>query len=226
MVVVPAGSFMMGSLEGKGDSDERQQRKVTIINTFAVSKFAVTAEQWQTCVTYGGCKAGGNKGKQPVSSVSWYGAQHYAAWLSKMTGHNYRLLTEAEWEYAARGGSTTAYFWGDEIGEGNANCKGCGSKWDGKQAAAVGSFKPNAFGLYDMHGNVWELVADNWHKNYRGNPPTDGSAWKGGDTSLRVLHGGSWGGSAQLARSASRSRVAPGGRYEGAGFRLARTLTP
>jgi formylglycine-generating enzyme required for sulfatase activity len=120
-----------------------------------------------------------------------------------MTGKPYRLLTEAEWEYAARAGTTTAYFWGDEIGKGNANCNGCGSEWDARKTSPVGSFKPNKFGLYDMAGNVWQWVQDCYHDDYKG-APTDGSAWTSGDCSRRVVRGGSSGNSPQDLRAAIR----------------------
>jgi formylglycine-generating enzyme required for sulfatase activity len=116
----------------------------------------------------------------PVINISWDDAQQYAAWLCMMTDRPYRLLTEAEWEYAARAGSTTAYFWGDEIGKGNANCNGCGSQWDNRQTSPVESFKPNAFGLYDMAGNVWQWVEDCRHEDYNNGAPIDGSAWTSG----------------------------------------------
>ena len=126
---------------------------------FAVSKFEVTFDDWDACVAYGDCNpvvrdSGWGRGRQPVINVTWDDAQRYVAWLSRMTGRTYRLLSEAEWEYAARAGTQTAYSWGDEIGKGNANCHGCGSQWDRRQTAPVGSFAANAFGLYDMLGNV------------------------------------------------------------------------
>jgi formylglycine-generating enzyme required for sulfatase activity len=142
--------------------NEGPQHKVTIAKPFAVSKFAVTFDEWDACVVLGGCPqasdSGFGRGKRPVINVNWDDAQQYVAWLSRMTGRPYRLLTEAAWEYAARAGSTTAYFWGDEIGVGNANCKGCGNQTDNRETSPVGSFKPNAFGLYDTHGNVWQWV--------------------------------------------------------------------
>jgi formylglycine-generating enzyme required for sulfatase activity len=152
-------------------------------------------------------------------------AQQYVAWLSRMTGKPYRLLTEAEWEYAARAGTTTAYYWGDEIGKGNANCFGCGGQWDGKQTAPVGSFAANAFGLHDMAGNVYQWVQDCYHNDYNG-APTDGSAWTTDDCAIRVVRGGSWGLTPQVLRSASRLRVTPGIRLLNLGFRVGRTLTP
>ena len=186
MVVIPAGSFTMGSPATEMGRFEREgpQHKVTIAKPFAVSKFEVTFEQWDACAAVGGCRqtsdSGYGRGTKPVNNVNWEAAQQYVAWLSKMTERHYRLLTEAEWEYVARADTDTAFFWGDEIGKGNANCDGCGSQWDGRQPAPVGSFTANKFGLYDMHGNVWEWVEDCWHDDYRGDPPRDGSAWTTG----------------------------------------------
>jgi formylglycine-generating enzyme required for sulfatase activity len=159
-------------------------------------------------------------------NVSWDDAKQYVAWIAKLTGKPYRLLTEAEWEYAARAGTTTTYSWGNDIVQGKANCRSCGSQWDNQKTAPVGSFKQNAFGLRDMHGNVNEWVEDPWHNNYNG-APTDGSAWlEGGDESLRVLRGGSWDYDPQFLRSASRDRNTSDGRLSDLGFRLARTLNP
>jgi formylglycine-generating enzyme required for sulfatase activity len=138
-----------------------------------------------------------------------------------MTGKDYRLLTEAEWEYAARAGTTTAYYWGGEIGKGNA--KGCGSEWDSRQTSPVGSFKPNAFGLYDMAGNMWQWVQDCYHGDYK-EAPTDGSAWTSGDCSNRVVRGGSWSSDPQVLRTANRRGAAAGGRDDDLGFRVGRTL--
>jgi formylglycine-generating enzyme required for sulfatase activity len=146
MVVVPDGKFMMsspGSEEGRHEN-EYSQHEVTISKPFAVGRTEVTFAEWDACVAAGACaKASDNgwgRGHQPVINVRWDEAKDYIAWLSRITGKEYRLLTEAEWEYAARAGTTTAYSWGDEIGKGNANCIGCGSQWDDKQPAPVGSF--------------------------------------------------------------------------------------
>jgi formylglycine-generating enzyme required for sulfatase activity len=229
MIVVPAGNFIMGSPateKGREDS-EGPQHKVAIATPFAVSKFEVTFADWDACVSVGGCPqvsdSGFGRGSRPVINVTWDDAQHYAAWLSKMTGQRYRLLSEAEWEYAARAGSTTAYWWGDEIGIGNANCIGCGSKWDKQQTSPVGSFKPNAFGLYDMVGNVWQWSQDCYHDNYI-DAPKDGSVWTGGACNYRVVHGGSWIDKLVYLRSAGRSWFAPDNRVNNLGFRVARTL--
>jgi formylglycine-generating enzyme required for sulfatase activity len=162
----------------------------------------------------------------PVTNVSWSDAKQCVGWLSRVLGKEYRLVTEAEWEYAARSGATARYSWGDDPGKGNANCDGCGSQWDRQQTAPVGSFKPNAFGLYDMHGNVWEWVEDSWHGNYD-SAPTDGSAWLlGADPSYRVVRCGSWRNDTQLVRSAVRDRRNINVRFDTLGFLVARTLNP
>jgi formylglycine-generating enzyme required for sulfatase activity len=191
-----------------------------------VSKFEVTFDDWDACVAYGDCPHatdfGWGRGRQPAINVSWDDAQSYVVWLSKMTGKPYRLLSEAEWEYAARAGTQTAYSWGDEIGENNANCKGCGSQWDNRQTAPVGSFATNAFALYDMAGNVYEWVEDCLHNNYEG-APDDGSAWVGdGDCSNRILRGSSWLDSPVYLRSADRYRGATDLRNDSLGFRIGR----
>jgi formylglycine-generating enzyme required for sulfatase activity len=182
----------------------------------------------------GGCKhepadRGWRRGRRPVTNVSWDDATNeYLPWLSRKTGKTYRLLTEAEWEYAARGVRTasavhTIYSWGDDIGRNQANCKGCGSQWDDQQTAPVGSFSANAVGLHDMHGNVWEWVQDCYKDTYADAPP-DGRATSEVASCLRVIRGGSWYDKPQDIRSAGRSAVRPVNRYGGSGFRVARTL--
>ncbi len=234
MVVVPAGAFLMGSrpTENGRSQDEGPQPWVTIEKPFAVSKFEVTFEEWDICVTYGDCAegvddGGWGRGQQPAINVTWEDAQQYAAWLTKMTGKPYRLLTESEYEYATRAGTRTAYPWGDEIGRGNANCKDCGSEWDGRQPSPVGKFAPNAFGLYDMVGNVWAWVADCYHRNYL-NRPMQGSAWTAGcpDARVRVFRGGSWSTVPAALRSASRGKNTSDSRFGSLGFRVGRTLAP
>ena len=232
MIVVPAGSFMMGSppTEPGRYTSEDPQHTVTLSKPFAVSKYELTFADWDACVTGGGCNGykpndqGWGRGQQPVINVSWDDAQQYLAWFSLVTGKTYRLLSEAEYEYAARAGTTTAYPWGDDIGKNNANCSGCGSQWDAKKTAPVGSFKPNAFGVYDLVGNVFEWTEDCIHNNYKGAPP-DGSPWiTGGDCSNRVLRGGSWDNIPLILRSANRNGYPAGDRSSGIGFRVGRTL--
>ncbi len=197
MVVIPAGSFRMGCVSGVGcyGDDEKPVHQVTIPAAFAVGKYEVTFAEWDACVSAGGCghrpEDRWGRGRHPVMRVSWDDAQTYVRWLSSQTGASYRLLSESEWEYAARAGSSTAYNWGNQIGSGRANCDGCGSQWDDSQTAPVGAFSPNAFGLHDMHGNVYEWVRDCWNESYSG-APSDGSAWQTGNCSRRVLRGGSW----------------------------------
>jgi formylglycine-generating enzyme required for sulfatase activity len=232
MVVVPAGKFTMGSptSETGHDESENPQHEVTIAKPFAVGKTEVTVAEWDACVAAGACQKasdnGWGKGDQPAINVSWDDAKQYVAWLSRITGKEYRLLSEAEWQYAARAGTTTTYSWGDVIGKNNANCDGCGSQWDNKQTVPVGSFKPNAWGLYDMHGNVFEWVEDPWHDSYKG-APTGGSPWvEDGDANLRVVRGGSWNSVPQLLRAAGRVGSSADNRDDYLGFRLARTLNP
>jgi formylglycine-generating enzyme required for sulfatase activity len=232
MVVIPAGTFMMGSRpeeEGRDDS-AGPQHEVTFANSFAVSEYEVTFDDWDACVDFGDCPpandSGFGRGQQPVINVSWDDANRYVAWLSTMNSRSYRLLSEAEWEYAARAGSQMAYSWGDEIGNGKANCLNCDSKQHDKRPAQVGSFAPNQFGLHDMHGNVWEWVEDCYHDNYNG-APTDGTAWAAGSVcTLRVLRGGSFYDKSPEIRSAHRLWIAPGNRMVHVGFRVARTLNP
>lgn len=230
MIVIPAGEFTMGSpATEKGRYDkEGPQHKVTIDRAFAVSKFHVTFADWDACVSVGGCAAADDGGygrdTKPVINISWDDAQQYVAWLSKMTRKTYRLLTEAQWEYAARAGTTSAYWWGDEIGKGNANCKECGSKWDGRESSPVGSFRPNPFGLYDMAGNVYTWVEDIKHDDYNGAPP-DGSAWTSGDYSRRSVRGGHWKSNPRQLRSANRGWNSNTVRDYHLGLRVARSLT-
>ncbi len=232
MVVVPAGRFTMGSPanENNRDKDEGPQHRVTIRNPFAVGKFEITFDQWDACVAHGGCTHEPadefwGRGSRPVINVSWDDAKQYVGWISKLTGKPYRLLTEAEWEYAARAGSTTVYSWGDDVGKGNANCDGCGSQWDNKQSAPVGSFKPNAFGLHDMHGNVWEWTEDCYKDSYAG-APTDGSSVSVQNCNARVLRGGSWDSLPRDLRAAGRLGHLADDRGNLGGFRVGRALFP
>jgi formylglycine-generating enzyme required for sulfatase activity len=226
MVVVQAGSFMMGSHEAA--YDEEPVHEVTIPKPFAVGKFEVTFAEWDACVADGGCahKPADEKwgrARRPVINVSWDDAKQYTTWLSKRTGTVYRLLSEAEWEYAARAGTTTRYSWGEGIGAGKANCEDCGSQWDGKQTAPVGSFSANAFGLHDMHGNVWEWVQDCWRMTYQG-APSDGSAGTAGDCNRRAIRGAAWSYPSFTLRSAQRNGDDRDVRSRIIGFRVGKTL--
>lgn len=226
MVRIPAGKFLMGSNDG--DSSEQPIHEVTIGYEFEIGKYPVTFDEYDAFA-----KAtqrtlpdddGWGRGKRPVINVSWNDAQGYVQWLSKQTGKNYRLPFEAEWEYAARAGTQTRYWWGDDIGKNNAVCDGCGSQWDGKRTAPVGSFKANAFGLHDTIGNVREWTQDCWHHNYN-NAPRNGPAWlekDNGDCSRRVVRGGPWYLNPQLLRSTLRVGYLTGAACNFLGFRMAR----
>ena len=233
LVVVPEGTYTMGSPESESDraDDESPVHRVTIGYRFAVGVYEVTFGEWDACVSDGGCggyrpgDGGWGRGRSPVLNVSWDDAKAYVRWLSGKTGEEYRLLSEAEWEYVARAGTTTRYWWGDDVGRSRANCGDCGSRWDYGQTAPVGSFPANPFGLHDVHGNVYEWVEDCYNDSYYG-APSDGSAWESGDCSWRVVRGGSWFLTPRYLRSAYRLRHTTGDRYLFAGFRVARTLTP
>jgi formylglycine-generating enzyme required for sulfatase activity/serine/threonine protein kinase len=238
MVVVPAGSFMMGSSPGEIAAlktelpdfkdwfdKEAPQRGVAIREPFAVAKYEVKFAEWDACVADGGCThkpddQGWGRGRRPVINVSWRDAKGYVAWLSRKTGKTYRLLSEAEWEYAACAGTTTRYFWGNKFSNARANN-------DTGRTVEVGLYGANAWGLHDMHGNVWEWVEDCWHDSYNG-APSDGSAWSTScsDQSRRILRGGSWYNHPGLLRSAYRGSYSTDNRDYGVGFRLARTLSP
>jgi formylglycine-generating enzyme required for sulfatase activity len=239
MIVVPAGSFMMGGPASDNNPNEQPQHMVTIKTPFAVSKWEVDFDEWDTCVDYGDCPQGVSdadfgRGQKPVINVTWDDAQRYVAWLSKMTGKTYRLLSEAEYEYATRAGTQTVYPWGNDIklnGTPMANCPGCGSKWDNTGTAPVGSFAPNQFGLSDMMGNVWSWTEDCVH-DYHGfehgydGAPIDGSAWiTGGNCKIRIFRGAAWGSSPKDLRSAFRGWTASDFRGRGLGFRVGRTLS-
>ena len=236
MVVIPAGRFRMGCLSNDDDcyDDEKPVREVIIARPFALSVYEVTFEDYDRFTFPNKVDdEGWGRGDRPVNNLSWDDAKEYVAWLSVQTGAEYRLPSEMEWEYAARAGSTTKYSWGNEIGTNRANCGdkrtgGCGSQWDGKQTAPVGSFAANGYGLYDMHGNVFEWVEDCWNDSYAG-APTDGSPWLQVECALRVLRSGAWDQYPEDLRAAFRGAVPTDYReshYDGhSGVRVARTLT-
>ena len=231
MVVVPAGSYTMGSpLDEPGRwNDEGPRHRVMIGRPFAVGRYEVTFAEWDACRRAGGCThtprdEGWGRGTRPAIDVSWKDAQEYVGWLSERTGKPYRLLSESEWEYAARADTDSPYYWGAEAGQGRANCGRCGGRWDGAKTAPAGSFAPNGFGLFDMSGNVWEWVEDCGHPDYTG-APSDGSAWlKPGDCRLRMLRGGSWDDAMARVRSAIRYWEFADTRRDVIGFRVARRL--
>ncbi|MCC5866192.1 MAG: SUMF1/EgtB/PvdO family nonheme iron enzyme [Wenzhouxiangella sp.] len=237
MVRIPAGTFTQGSPASEPEShdNERPQRQVNV-PAFAMGQTAVTFEQWDACVADGGCThdpgdAGWGRGNRPVINVSWIDAQQFVTWLSNKTGHRYRLPSESEWEYATRAGTAGRFYTGDCITTNQANFQGelpaqdCPTGINRAQTVPVGSFAPNAFGLNDTHGNVWEWTQDCWNENYDG-APTDGSAWMTGDCSHAILRGGSWFNGGPLVRSAFRGRNPQGSRSNIRGFRVARSLLP
>jgi formylglycine-generating enzyme required for sulfatase activity len=235
MVVAPAGEFMMGSPSGEKYRGTEAQHLVTIPKAFAVSKFEITFAEWDACVAGGGCNgykpaAAWGRGRQPVNDISWTDAKAYAAWLSKTTGKSYRLLSEAEWEYAARAGAATPFAFGPTISSAQANFDATektnlspkGLK-RGK-TTPVGSFAPNAFGLYDMHGNVWEWVEDCWTDEYGPASPKDGRPVAKGDCGGHVLRGGSWEDYAGDIRAAARVASETADHSWSDGIRVARDL--
>jgi formylglycine-generating enzyme required for sulfatase activity len=225
MIAVPAGSFAMGN--STDDPSEKPVHRVTIGAPFAIGKYEVTVEQWNACVAANACQkltpeSNTNKAA-PARDLSWDDAQQYLKWLSKTTGKPYRLPTEAEWEYADRGGTTTAYWWGDSMRKGNADCKDCGDPWHKEGPEPVGSFAPNPLGLYDMNGSVWEWTADCWHNNYLG-APADAHAWDSPGCDMRVIRGGSWREGGNYMLTATRFKYSAGVRQSQDGFRVVKDL--
>ena len=231
LVIIPAGEFQMGSPAGEGNRDERPQHGVTIANRFAVGVCPVTRGEFAAFVEATDYKMEDGRraswhdpgfrqdDDHPVVYVSWHDAQAYVTWLRERSGGNaYRLLSEAEWEYCCRARTESAYSTGKSITRAQANFG------NAKGTTSVFKFPPNAWRLRDMHGNVWEWCEDNWHEDYKGNPPTDGSVRPGGDASLRVLRGGSWDYDPLFLRSADRNWFQPDVRGGNVGFRVARTL--
>ncbi|NJK74084.1 MAG: formylglycine-generating enzyme family protein [Oscillatoriales cyanobacterium RU_3_3] len=212
MVKIPGGTFTMGHPENPivSSGDRIPQHRVTV-PTFYAGKYAITQAQWQAVM---GNNPSYFKGeKRPLEQVSWYDAVKFCEKLSRTTGKTYRLLSEAEWEYACRASTTTPFHLGETSSLDFVN-------YDINCSINVGSFPPNAFGLYDMHGNVWEWCSDRWHDNYDG-APTDGSSWETGTNNDRLMRGGSWCSEPDLCQSATRDHSAPNNVYFGCGFRVA-----
>ncbi|MFM0326022.1 SUMF1/EgtB/PvdO family nonheme iron enzyme [Caballeronia glebae] len=228
LIPLAAGSFTMGS--NNDDPAEKPPHRVSVGRAFAIGKYEVTVEQWNACADAGACTRVAPEGEStpapgnaPMRNVSWDDAQVYVKWLSKVGGKPYRLPTEAEWEYAARGGTQSTYWWGDQMKKGTADCKDCGDPYKPEAPAPVGSFAPNPYGLYDMNGSVWEWVADCWHGSYK-NAPADGRAWDDPSCSVRVIRGGSWREGAAYMQSATRFKYSSSVRQSQNGFRVARDM--
>jgi formylglycine-generating enzyme required for sulfatase activity len=237
LVLIPAGSFDMGEQDAAFvktlKADEKKYfgvpgKRIQLSEPFYLSKTEITNEQFASYVQ---AQQFGNQAEQkiinfsrskdnghfPVAEISWRGAMAYAAWLGEQTHRSCRLPTEAEWEYAARSRMNTAYPWGDGVGVNNANCAGCGSQWDNKQAAPVGQFQANSFGLYDMSGNVWEWTCSVWRDQYEGQEQQCASM---NNFDARAVRGGSWGYGPKYIRSTVRGEFEPDIRYNGFGFRV------
>ncbi len=243
MVVIPSGEFLMGSPddEPRRDGDEGPRQKVKIAAPFAAGKFEVTYAEWDACLADGGCGGyrpsdmGWGRGSQPAAIISWEDAQAYVGWLSTKTGRPYRLLSEAEWEYAARAGTDTPFWWGSRIGGEDANFYG-DLPYPGsppsvfrQRTVSADSFPANAFGLHNVHGNVWEWVQDCYNRRYAEMPPEvreTGAPWQSPDCEFRVFRGGSFSDAAHVLRSANRGRYEPFIKNPNSGFRVARTLLP
>lgn len=247
MVMLPPGRFMMGSSPdesrvarslGQSESSalaEQPQVEVEISRPLAMGKYEVTFAEWDFCIEQSGCSyrppdEGWGRDDQPVVNVARRDAEEYVRWLRRHTGRAYRLPSEAEWEYAARAGTTTARYWGDALGEGHAVCDGCGARWDNRRAAPVGSLPPNAFGLHEMLGNATEWVLDCWNPSHEG-APGDGSPrtsdspwWREGECQRPVRRGAFWQSYPWAVRAAYRTYWSPGPWRERTphyGFRIA-----
>ena len=224
MVTIAAGSFLMGSKSVQ--SDERPQHKVTVA-PFAMSKYEATFKQYEAFASATGRKIPDNlyldKDIHPVLFVSWDDAYAYTQWLSTESGQSYRLSSEAEWEYAARAGSDTTFAWGFDVGEKNAHCFDCKTGLNPRESTRIGRFKPNAFGLHDAAGNVFEWVHDCYHPTYDG-APTDGAVWEGGDCAYRVARGGAYTTTSKSVRPAKRTKFKSRAVYDSVGIRVARDL--
>jgi formylglycine-generating enzyme required for sulfatase activity/uncharacterized caspase-like protein len=224
VVRIPGGSYLMG--EAKGDPSAAPQHTVTV-RAFAIGQYPVTVGEWKACVAGGGCnftpRMANADDRTPIHNVSWDDAQQYILWVSRSTGQKYRLPTEAEWEYAARAHTTTRYWWGDTVGAMLANCSNCGGSQDTRTPLPVGSFKPNPFGLHDIHGGVAQWVADCWFPNYQG-APADASVRDQKNCQKRVLRGGSFRTDRETITASARGNYDSSVRYIAHGFRVARDL--
>ena len=220
MTALRGGAFAMGSNE---DISEKPVHRVTI-KPFAISKYPITVRQWNECAAAKACTfVAAGKDDAPITNVSWSDARQFVAWLAGATQKPYRLPSEAEWEYAARGDTQSKYWWGEQLKPGMANCKNCADSANAEQPLKVGSFEPNPFGLYDMGGGVDQWVEDCWHKTYQG-APSDGSPWSAGDCNSHVIRSGSWRNDAAYVRPSNRDNYDTNVRYPTHGFRVALSL--
>lgn len=227
MIALRGGSYRRGDLQGDGDSDEKPAKSVTL-KPFAIGLYEVSFDEYDRfCESTGRDKPddeGVGRGRHPVVNVNWDSAREYTDWLSRQTGERYRLPTDAEWEYAARGGTDTRYWWGQDIGDANANCSGCGGLWDGQMASRSGRFPANPFGLHDTAGNVFEWVEDCWYDSFE-HAPEDGSALQRPGCVMRVIRSGAWSFPPEEVRPANRWRDFHSRRSDDTGFRLVRELS-
>ncbi len=213
LVYLPGGTFIMGSEEAECATPPRS----VSLKPFLAGKYPITQAQWEAVMDNNPSKFRG--AQRPVEMVNWRDAVRFCAKLSQLTGVHYQLLTEARWEYACRAGSVTRYSFGDVLNPELANYEDSGMK----QTSEVGIYPANAFGLYDMHGNVWEWCEDTWHDNYV-DAPNDGTMWDGDESQVRLLRGGSWYNAAQKLQSATRIGFDVSSRYDNEGFRVMRLL--
>jgi eukaryotic-like serine/threonine-protein kinase len=229
MLRIPAGEFTMGSPTSEMYRGAEAQHRVTI-PAFAMGKYEITFDQWDACLADGGCGAyrpddnGWGRGNSPVINVSWADATAYTEWLARKTGKPYRLPSEAEWEYGARAGTSTAYAFGDTLTADQANIDGSPNGQNRARTTPVGSFPPNAFGLHDMHGNVWEWIEDCWSDEYTAETPSNGAPFERPNCSGHVMRGGSWEDYWGEARSAARVGAFTDDAYPSDGFRVALSL--
>jgi formylglycine-generating enzyme required for sulfatase activity len=217
MNMLQGGTFMMGSND---DATEKPIHHVTL-EPFAISRYPISVREWNECAAAKACGfVADGKDDAPVTNVSWSDAKRFVIWLAGAARKPYRLPSEAEWEYAARGGTQTKYWWGDKLQPDMANCKNCTDVAAAEQPVRVGSFMPNPFGLYDMGGGVDQWVEDCWHRNYHG-APSDGSPWIEGDCLSHVIRSGSWNNDSRYVRPANRDSYDTNVRYPTHGFRVA-----
>jgi formylglycine-generating enzyme required for sulfatase activity len=226
MIKVPAGTFRMGGASSIVGPDEVPRHRVTI-SAFVVGVYEVTFDEYYRFAKATGRKKpkdnGWDRKTHPVIDIAWDDAFAYTRWLSKQTGKSYRLLSESEWEYVARAGTTRSFWWGSKAGTGNAHCFDCKSEYSTSKPAKVGTYKPNPFGLYDTAGNVFEWVHDCYHRNYK-DAPDDGSVWEGGDCDVRIARGGAYRSPANSMRVENRDKFKSNKGQYNVGFRVAREL--